>query len=134
MVPPGDRSERSILLDVYEELGRLGANVQILLDDRGRASDSRREMHEKIDHVDDCLHRKIEEVKTSIDAVKAQIAPVIKTVSELEPVVKELNTKRQQVVGAVWGVTWVGRAAWLAIGALGTTIGWLIAIAKHWMN
>lgn len=126
MVPPGDRSERSILLDVYEELGRLGANVQILLDDRGRASDSRREMHEKIDHVDDCLHRKIEEVKTSIDAVKAQIAPVIKTVSELEPVVKELNTKRQQVIGAVWGVTWVGRIAWFLIGVLGTALGFLI--------
>lgn len=118
---PPDKTEKSILVDVYQELGLLRGEVNELLRERGYAADGRKEIHRKIDHVEDCLHKKIDEIKDTL-------RPLAGIIERLQPVVEDLERQRQQAIGAVWIIRalMLGGAAIVGavMGVVAKKFGW----------
>ena len=112
------KSQTSLLLDIYRDIGVLQGSVDILLKERGEAATSRRKIYEEIKSVDDSLHEKITELTS-------ELMPVIDDMKEIKPIVKALEEKRLQATGAVWAL----RAIWLAAAGL---LGSLVTIAAKW--
>lgn len=116
-----DRTTNTLLVSIYQELGELRGQVNILLEERGRAADSRAAIHDKIDHVDECIHKQIDDIRSAL-------LPVSAIVERLEPVVDELEKQRQQAIGAIWIIRAIMLSAAAVVGALTATIakkfGW----------
>lgn len=112
------KSQTTLLLDIYRDIGVLQGSVDILLKERGEASTSRRKIYEEIKSVENSLHKKI-------TMLTSELMPVIDDMKELKPIVRGLEEKRIQAVGAVWAL----RAVWLAAAGL---LGSLITIAAKW--
>jgi hypothetical protein len=94
---------QSLLLDIYNRLATVEAQNNHIMAAQGRADDSRREIHEKLN----------------------QFALVSQTVQRIEPIVLRLEAMRQQAVGASALGEILAKAIYGIIGAAIAVAGWL---------
>lgn len=116
-----DSLDKSILVEVYQELGLLRGQVGMLITELGIAATSRKELHDKIERVD-------EDLQGRIDDLRATLGPLPVIVARLEPIVRDLEEKRLQAMGAIWIIRTLMLGAAAIIGALSTVVmkklGW----------
>lgn len=116
-----DGVEKTILVGVYQELGLLRGQVDMLISQMGSAVSSRNELHAKIERVDEDLQGRIE-------ALRITIGPLPSIIARLEPIVQDLNQQRQQVIGAAWII----KTLWIGIAASGGALTAIIIRKLGW--
>lgn len=114
-------SDKTILVNVYQELGLLRGQVDMLISELGHATISRNELHAKIERVDEDLQGKI-------DGLKLTLSPLPAIVARLEPIVTDLEEKRLQAIGAIWIIRALMLGGAAILGAVATIVtkklGW----------
>lgn len=84
----------SILLDLYETMGRIEGQNQLIIQEQGRASESRKEQYRALDEI----RNDARDVKGRVDAIASQVGL-------LEPDVRNMKAFRAQLAIAVFIVT-----------------------------
>jgi hypothetical protein len=93
--PDEERSGHSLLIDIWSRLAVVETQNNHIMAAQGRAEDSRREMHGKLDSFN----------------------RVADTVERLEPIVMHLDQLRLRAAGARSVGDWLARAMWAVIGS-----------------
>ncbi|HEY7238672.1 MAG TPA: hypothetical protein VH600_05850, partial [Burkholderiales bacterium] len=100
-----------LLLDIQQQLGIVQANLAILLDDRGRASEQRAKIYEKLAELSSRLLR---------------VEGLTPRVEKLERLLEALERDRQRIMGAAHVAGWLGRGGYVVLGVVLSASMWII--------
>jgi hypothetical protein len=103
-----EASNTTLLLDIYQQLGRVEGQNELILQEQSRASDGRRE-----------LYAAVESVQENITSVDHKLTTVTTRMDSIEPIVGRMTAFRIQVSVVVVFITAVITGAiniiWLAV-------------------
>lgn len=114
-MPDSEQTQRTLIIDAIERLGLLQVEfarsmgkLDLLLEDRTKASDHRRQIHEEINDLKNRLAVETAALREKIVGLDA----VTERFEKLEVVVLSLDRDRQRAKGVVWAL----RFLWALVG------------------
>lgn len=120
----GEETVNAALLRMAEKVGGLAAAVETLTtqwrQQDEKASQGRRDLHQKMDAL-----------RTDVQKLDVEVKTAIADIALMKPTVEAVENAKLQAQGAVTAVRWTSRAGyWMAVGL---TLGaaWVLA---HWLE